>query len=79
MTDGNDRAVEGLVHLQTAALEMIKAARAFLDVVEDMVQDPGTAKAVVTAMTSVAQTLAQAGRPAGEAHHDSGVERIVVT
>lgn len=33
-----DHAQEGLEHLQTAALELIAAARAFLDVAEDLVR-----------------------------------------
>ncbi|CAN5708849.1 hypothetical protein BH10ACT3_BH10ACT3_09670 [soil metagenome] len=38
MTD--PRAAEGVEHLQRAAREMLKAARSFLDVVEDVVEDP---------------------------------------
>jgi D-arabinose 1-dehydrogenase-like Zn-dependent alcohol dehydrogenase len=53
MTD--DRAAEGLEHLQRAAIEMIAAARAFLDVAEDLVTDPAAASAVV-------QTAAAMGR-----------------
>ena len=34
------RAAEGVEHLQTAARELLKAARSFLDVVEDVVEDP---------------------------------------
>jgi hypothetical protein len=79
--DKAEKAVEGLGHLQAAALEMIKAARAFLDVAEDLVQDPGTAKAVMAAMAAMAQAAAQAGRPhsAGDEERESGVERIPVT
>lgn len=39
---GNDvRALQAVEHLQAAALEMVKAARACLDVVEALVKDPG--------------------------------------
>ena len=34
----SDHAVEGLEHLQAAAIELIAAARAFLDVAEDLVR-----------------------------------------
>ena len=74
------KALEGLGHVQTAAVEMIKAARAFLDVAEDLVTDPGTAQAVMTAFATVARAAAQA--TAAPAEHgeprDGGVERIVV-
>lgn len=53
MTD--DRASEGLEHLQRAAIEMIAAARAFLDVAEDLVKDPAAASTIV-------QTAAAMGR-----------------
>jgi hypothetical protein len=38
----DDRATEALEHLQRAALEMIQAARAALDLVEDVVTDPSS-------------------------------------
>ena len=72
---GTDKAIEGLVHVQTAAMEMIKAARAFLDVAEDLVQDPATARAVMSALAALAQTVRP---PSPEPERDSGVERIVV-
>lgn len=34
------RAAEGVEHLQRAARELLQAARSFLDVVEDVVEDP---------------------------------------
>ena len=42
-----EHAVEGLEHLQAAALELIAAARAFLDVAEDVVREPGVAATIV--------------------------------
>lgn len=42
-----EHAAEGLEHLQTAALELIAAARAFLDVAEDVVREPGVAATIV--------------------------------
>jgi hypothetical protein len=52
-TDGDpphDRAREGLEHLQTAARELIQAARAMLDVAEDLVNDPEAAASMVGAV-----------------------------
>ncbi|TML37905.1 MAG: hypothetical protein E6G27_16355 [Actinobacteria bacterium] len=42
-TDRTDRMAEALAHLQLAALELIEAARAALDVAEDLVREPATA------------------------------------
>jgi hypothetical protein len=87
--DGNlherdDRAAEGLAHLQAAARELIAAARAVLDVAEDLIEDPGTVSAVVDAVGSVFRTAARAGRglTSADAGDDddgpSGVQRITV-
>lgn len=59
---GEDRAAEGFEHLQTAALEMIAAARAFLDVAEDLVTDP---ERVTGALASLAAMIDLVGRGAG--------------
>ena len=48
-----DRAREGLEHLQTAAHELIAAARAALDVAEDLIDDPDTISSVVGAAGSL--------------------------
>ena len=53
-----ERAKEALEHLQSAALEMIAALRAVLDVAEELVKDPAPATAFVAGM---AQAAAQAG------------------
>jgi hypothetical protein len=58
----DDRAAEGLDHLQTAALEMIQAARAFLDVAEDLVADRDKVAEVVSAFGSVADAATRAAR-----------------
>lgn len=79
------RAREGVEHLQAAALEVIAAVRAFLDVAEDVVRDPAQ-------VTGLVQDLADAGRmaarmgatgapeggPDGD-DADSGVTRIRVS
>jgi len=71
----DERAVEGLDHLQAAAIEMISAARAFLDVMEEVVTDRDSVASVVSAVGSVAQGAARAARasaspPAGEGAGD---------
>src|SRR5262245_38179013 len=44
-----ERAREGFEHLQSAAHELIAAARAALDVAEDLIDDPETVSSVVGA------------------------------
>ncbi len=58
MTNGasEERAREGIEHLQSAAVEVIGALRAFLDVVEDVVRDPGAA-------ASLAASFVESARP----------------
>jgi hypothetical protein len=53
-----ERAKEALDHLQHAALEMIAAARAVLDVAEELVKDP-------TPLAAFAAGMAQAASQAG--------------
>ena len=63
--DGEIDAVErGTEHLQTAAREMLSAARAFLDAVEDLVEDPDRIKELGHAVGAVAQQVARVGRSA---------------
>jgi hypothetical protein len=50
----DERAHEMVEHLQAAALELIEAARAFLDVAEDMVKDPGQALVMASAAAKMA-------------------------
>jgi hypothetical protein len=80
------RAREGLEHLQAGVLELIAAARALLDVAEDLVRDPGTAAAVTTVVSTVARAVsgaAAAGRAATEEPADrergGSVQRIRVS
>lgn len=63
MTD--DRAAEGLEHLQKAAIEVIAAARAFLDVAEDLVRDPAAASTVVQTAAALGRMIVH-GAPAPE-------------
>lgn len=55
--DAQARAREGVEHLQTAARELIEAARAALDVAEELVNDPES-------VASLAGTLATVGEVA---------------
>jgi hypothetical protein len=51
--DASDRAREGVEHLQAAARELIAAARAALDVAEDLVDDPDMATSMAGAVGSL--------------------------
>jgi hypothetical protein len=57
-----DRAREGLQHLQAAARELILAARALLDVAEDMVDDPAALATLVGALGALGEVARR--RPA---------------
>lgn len=87
----NDRAREGLEHLQAAARELIEAARAVLDVAEDLVNDPETVASVVGTVGSLgdlvrhrAGTVARGRATPGDGsadtagEHGGAVERITV-
>ena len=78
-----ERADDGLEHLQTAAEELIAAARAFLDVAEEVVTDPKTADSLLGLLDSVA-ALANRRRPGGGGRSGTGdgddpVEHIPVS
>ena len=63
----DDRARDGIEHLQAAGVEVIAALRAFLDVAETLVRDPAAAAALVT-------TLADAVRLDGDRSAPDRVE-----
>lgn len=63
----DERAQRGVEHLQTAAMEMIAAARAFLDVIEDVVADPDKVADVVSAVGGVATSVGDAARDSARA------------
>ena len=75
---------EGLEHLQSAAKELIAAARSFLDAAEHLVEDPGVVRDAVATVTSLAALAGRAvmGAGAGAAREDAGaasrVEHISV-
>ena len=79
-----------VAHLQAAALEMIEAARAFLDVAEELVKEPGEATAMAATLANLAGRIVPSGAggleghqqgPSGpRAHQQSpGVEHIRVS
>jgi len=70
-----EKAHEVVEHLQAAALELIEAARAMLDVAEDMVKDPSE----VLAMASAAAHLANAANGAPKANGQRRVQHIRVS
>ena len=78
----DERAAQGMQHLQAAAQEMIEAARAFLDVVEDFVADDEKLATVAEAVTSVARGARASTHPApdpGDAPGDGSVQHIRVS
>jgi len=50
---------EAIGHLQAAALEMISAARAFLEVAEKVVQNPETVRTAVVTVAALAKAMMQ--------------------
>jgi hypothetical protein len=70
-----EKAHEVVEHLQAAALELIEAARAMLDVAEDMVKDPADLLALATA----AAHLAGAANGAPKSNGQSRVQHIRVS
>lgn len=76
---GEDAVRAGLDHLQAAALELIAASRAFLDVAEELVREPGAAAMFVRTAAGMAAAFRGDGAPpdadAGD-RPDAGVRRI---
>lgn len=52
-----DPAREGLEHLQSAAREMIAAARSMLDAVDELLDDPRAASSLATAVSTVGRLV----------------------
>jgi hypothetical protein len=89
----DERAGEGVEHLQVAARELIAAARAFLDVAEDVVRDPKVAEGLLVGLGDLADTARTAAReaakrategggggdPGAEDDEDGGVQHIHVS
>jgi len=89
-----DRAQEAFDHLQVAALEVIAAFRAVLDLAEEAVREPQALRDLVTATaraaTQAAANAAATQQPGGPGarpmteeepgrRHDAGVEHISIT
>ncbi|RPI07186.1 MAG: hypothetical protein EHM63_08180 [Actinobacteria bacterium] len=55
---------DGVAHLQAAALEMIAAARAFLEVAERVVQNPDAVRTAVGTVGAMAKAVMQTVDPA---------------
>ena len=84
VADPSARAREGLEHLQAAARELIAAARAVLDVAEELVNDPETVSTVVGAVSGLVQAAGRAaaagtGAAGGAGPATDHVERIRVS
>lgn len=73
-----DRAREAVEHLQQAATQMIEAARAVLDLAEELVHDPGP---LLAAASALADAAGRARRPAAapEPGRSSTVQHIRVS
>jgi hypothetical protein len=89
VTDKHERAREGVEHLQAAARELIAAARAALDVAEDVVNDPDalvSLAGLVAGLGDMARRVTGGGwppatgrEPEPEDERQAKVERIRVT
>jgi len=62
-----ERARQGMEHLQAAAIEVIAAVRAFLDVAEDVVRDPAGAAGLASSFVEAARSAAPTGAPSADA------------
>jgi hypothetical protein len=67
---------EVVEHLQAATLELIAAARAMLDIAEDMVKDPAQAMVMASALAHMA---APPGAPGARAQNGPRVQHIRVS
>ncbi|MGH9231421.1 MAG: hypothetical protein ACRD07_22300 [Acidimicrobiales bacterium] len=85
-TNRPDRAHDGLQHLQAAARELVNAARALLDVAEDLIDDPAAIATVAGALGALGDAARRraAAAPEGDGDGDTGpeprtaIERITV-
>jgi hypothetical protein len=67
-----DRAREGIQHLQAAARELIHAARALLDVAEDLIDDPAAIAALAGALGTMGDAARRRGATTPAAAEDAG-------
>jgi hypothetical protein len=71
-----ERARQGVEHLQAAAIEMIAAVRAFLDVAEDVVRDPSTVAALATSLLDAARSTPAADTTRAPGDAGAGEPRV---
>jgi hypothetical protein len=69
---GGERTTDTVDHLRAAAHELIGAARSFLDVAEQLVDDPRAGEAVVDTVTALAESVRRGAR---SAVRDSGASK----
>ena len=72
---GEGRTGEAVAHLQSAARELIAAVRAFLDVAEELVEDPKAGEALLDTLGDVARRVVPRSSPEDD---DGGAEHIAV-
>ena len=84
-TNCPDRARDGIQHLQAAARELIHAARALLDVAEDLVDDPAAIATVAGALGAMGDAARRRATASPEdddgdagAAPETTIERITV-
>lgn len=75
----DEPAKEAVEHLQNAALEMIRATRAFLDMAEELVADPGPLLALAHAVGELAARGRAQGTSAQTAQDDPPIQHIRVS
>lgn len=75
--EADDRAGDALGHLQAAAQELIAAARAFLDVAEEVVEDPKAGEALLETLGGLVRKVVPGSGTAEGSNGDAGgVEHI---
>jgi hypothetical protein len=72
---GDDRIEAAVEHLQTAARELIAAARVFLDVTEDLVNDPKQVLAAIATLTDLGRSVISTSHPADGREEQEGEGR----
>ncbi len=70
-----DRTGDGVAHLQAAARELIAAVRAFLDVAEEVVEDPKAGGALLESLGDVARRVVPRN---GATDDGDGIQHIPV-
>lgn len=74
-----ERARDAVEHLQQAATQMIEAARAVLDLAEELIQDPAPLIAAASALADAAGRSRRTTTEGSEADPSSRVQHIRVS